>query len=58
MVLYHLHTRPLTLCKLDLVPLTYTNTNNCSVLYHIYIASLINCIHLMMVTVAMAETCS
>ena len=23
---------------------TYTNTNNCSVLYHIYIASLINCI--------------
>ena len=25
-------------------PITYTNTNNCSVLYHIYIASLINCI--------------
>jgi len=25
-------------------PLTYTNTNNCSVLYHIYIVSLINCI--------------
>ena len=23
---------------------TYTNTNNCSVLYHIYTASLINCI--------------
>jgi len=25
-------------------PLNYTNTHNCSVLYHIYIASLINCI--------------
>ena len=25
-------------------PFTYTNTNNCSVLYHIYIAALINCI--------------
>jgi len=25
-------------------PLTYTSTNNCSVLHHIYIASLINCI--------------
>jgi len=30
--------------KRDLVPLTYTNTNNCSVLYHIYRASPINCI--------------
>jgi len=60
MVLYHLHTRPPTLCKNRIAfPLTYTITNNCSVLYHIYIAYLIKIVsNLIMATAVLAETCS
>ena len=58
LVLYHLHTRPPTLCKTrSRSPLPTLII--CSILYHIYIASLLKVVsNLMMATAAMAETCS